>query len=135
MTFIHSSSANPDGQDLLSLLVAPTTSRVIYPRGRFEGLEPAMIQVLIAVKLLNRPTVRELESALAMNHGTTATAVKALQDHDLVESHTDDADGRVRRQTATALGEELIARFSSGAFARLVDAVKQRPASSRLRES
>jgi DNA-binding MarR family transcriptional regulator len=109
--------------DLALLISAPRTTRILYPRGRFEDLEASAVQVLIAVQLLDAPTVRDLESALAMSHGTVTTALGVLDRRGFVHSRSDPADGRARRQIITADGEKLVARFAACAMNRWQDTI------------
>jgi DNA-binding MarR family transcriptional regulator len=98
-------------QHLQALIDAPTQTRRLYPRGGFEGLEANTLQVLIAVKLLDRPAVGELMAELALAQGTASTALGHLRDRGLVDSASDEADGRRQRQRVTRQGDVMLRSF------------------------
>ncbi len=98
-------------EHLRTLIDAPTQTRRLYPRGGFDGLEANTLQVLIAVKLLDHPTVGELMAELVLAQGTVSTALGHLRARGLVTSVSDGADARRQRQHATRTGEELLTGF------------------------
>jgi DNA-binding MarR family transcriptional regulator len=101
----------PRPTDLQALIAAPTMTRRMYRRGGFEGLEANTMQVLIAVQLLGNPTVGDIVNELALAQGTVSTALTHLQNAGFVVPADDPQDRRRERQSITANGKRVVARF------------------------
>lgn len=108
---------DPDRQDngalLRELVEAPARTRRLYRRGGFEGLEPSVLQVLVALHRESDRTVGALAEELVLRQPTVSTALAVLQRRGLVAERDDPSDGRRRRQRITRSGRALVGRFVS----------------------
>lgn len=104
--------------DLRELIATPTRARRLYKRGGCEGLEPNVLQVLIAIELSGQPTVNELVKELALGQSTVSTAIATLAERGLVATAPDSDDRRNQRQRITAAGRALVRRFADAAWQR-----------------
>jgi DNA-binding MarR family transcriptional regulator len=106
----------PDNEDrdelpeIDELLDAATITRLAYPRGKLDGMEPSAMQVLLALAVLSRPTVGEVATRLALRSPTVSVALAQLRNARFVAASTD-ADARRRRHILTAAGRRRIRRF------------------------
>lgn len=98
---------------LRNLVEAPALTRRLYQRGGFEGLEPNVLQVLVALHRESDRTVGALGEQLVLRQPTVSTALARLQDQGLVTERGDPTDGRRRRQHITRRGRALVRRFVS----------------------
>jgi DNA-binding MarR family transcriptional regulator len=100
-----------------TLLGLARLARKLYPRGGIAGLEPAEMQVLIALWDTPGSSVRELATALDLNRSSVSNALKALHELGLVieRAPTSHTDGRRRPQALTRKGRTVAQRFLSQA--------------------
>lgn len=98
---------------LRELVVAPARTRQLYRRGGFEGLEPNVLQVLLALYRQSDRTVGALAEELVLRQPTVSTALALLQSQGLVAERDDPSDRRRRRQRITRSGRALVRRFVS----------------------
>lgn len=61
---------------LSELVDVAAGARRVYPRGRMEDLEPATLQVLLAVDLLGQPTVGDLATRLVLTSQAVSGALR-----------------------------------------------------------
>ena len=122
MAVIVPDPAQTDDVTLLSVLVeAPALSRTLYRRGGFEGLEPYVLQILVALHRSSGRTVGELTAELALSQGTVSTALGLLEERGFVSARADDADRRRQLQSITRLGHRVVRRFMAQARERLTE--------------
>jgi DNA-binding MarR family transcriptional regulator len=113
---LHHDQDRADRQALLAELIeAPTLTRRLYPRRGFAGLEPNVLQVLIAVELHPSSTVGDVADRLALAQGTISTAVARLREERLVDAAADELDARRQLLTTTAAGRRAIDEFIASA--------------------
>lgn len=86
-------------------------ARRLYPRGGCLGLEPADVQVLLALYLSSPQTVCRLAEALALSQPSVSHSLRRLAARSLVRAGVDASDTRRRPQAITRGGERLAARF------------------------
>lgn len=109
---IHARPDLTNSEALVGALVdAPSLTRTLYPRGGFEGLEPNVLQVLIALYAAPDQTVGELVERLVLGQGTVSTALGVLEKRKLVTAQADPEDRRRQRQRITRSGTALAKRF------------------------
>lgn len=101
----------PDNETLRALIAAPTLTRRIYNGHPVAGLEARAIQVLIAVELLGRPTVKEVAEELALPHKTVSTLLAKLAGLGMVLAEPDPTDQRRQLQRTTPDGLREIGHF------------------------
>lgn len=102
---------------LQSLIAPPAVTRRIYTTANCAGLEPRAMQVLIAVQLLQRPTVKEVALELELAQRTVSAMLVKLHELGLVESSSDPTDRRQQLQTVTERGCAMIDTFAHAARA------------------
>lgn len=92
----------PDQISLAALrrevLDVATRSRRMYARGGFMGLEPNVLQVLIAVSIDPGRTVGDLVEQLALGQSTVSRAMTLLEGRCLTHPENDPADRRRVRE-------------------------------------
>lgn len=108
-----------DTQLLRTLVEVPALARRLYPRGRYEGLEPNALQVLVALQLQSDRTVGDLVEQLTLGQGTVSTALALLHERRLVHAVADESDARRQRQTITQKGTQLVERFAAETLGRM----------------
>lgn len=102
-----------DTAQLRRLIRVPAEARRLYPRGELFDLEPAPLQVLIALVLGAADDTSGLAQVLAMNRSTVSHSLKALTARGLIERAADPEDGRRSRLTASTEGRRLVDAFAS----------------------
>jgi DNA-binding MarR family transcriptional regulator len=102
---------------LRALIEAPALTRRLYNQREAYGLEPRALQVLVAVRLRDRATVKDLAQELALPHKTVSELLTKLQAQGLVISDADPADKRRQLQMITTTGRERVDSFAREALA------------------
>lgn len=97
---------------LNQLIRIPTEARRLYPRGELFDLEPAPLQVLIALVLDAADDTAGLVDVLAMNRSTVSHGLRVLQERRLVQRSDDPADGRHSLLSATREGHRVVEAFA-----------------------
>lgn len=108
-----------DDRELATRLLAlATQTRQYFPRGHCLGLEPADVQVLLALSLRAPQAVGELAETLALTQPTVSHCLDRLVSGRLVRQTADKNDCRRRFQSLTRSGERRVAQFLALARAR-----------------
>lgn len=66
------------------LLIHARVGRRLYPRGGFDGLEPAELQVVVALWQQPNATAGDLARLLALSHSSVSNALRHLRERHLV---------------------------------------------------
>lgn len=85
--------------------------RRAYPRGGFEGREPAELQVIVSLYRASVRTVGELAGELELARTTVSHAVARLSEAELVRSRPDPDEPRAVLLALTRRGRSLGQRF------------------------
>lgn len=98
---------------LRHLITVPADARRLYPRGELHGLEPAQLQVLIALTVGDVDEVTGLSRQLAMNRTTVSHALRVLLSEGLAARSDDPDDGRRSRFATTPKGDRVVSAFAA----------------------
>lgn len=117
---MHSSNRNLGSDSGLSdrelrlreLVDVPTRSRRMYPRARLDGLEPAALQILVALVLRDADNAGALAKRLCLERSTVSHAIGALRERGLVEEQVVDGDRRRRNLHVSQDGSRLVREFA-----------------------
>lgn len=96
---------------LAALVEVAAEARRVYPRGRVRDLEPATLQVLLAVDLLGQPTVGELATRLVLTPQAVSGALRRLRELELVETKVSREDRRQRTARISEKGSRRVDEF------------------------
>lgn len=102
-----------DDTTLKALIAAPALTRRLYNPREALSMEPRALQVLIAVQLLDRPTVKDVAEELVLPQKTVSELLSKVQAQGLVVSDVDPDDKRRQRQAITNTGRKLVEGFAA----------------------
>lgn len=77
---------------------------------RSLGLTNGQFSLLMSLNRPNPPTMGEVAALLAMDRTTLTAALKPLERDGLIKTRQDTEDGRARRLSLTAVGQDLLAQ-------------------------
>lgn len=95
----------------------------MFPRGGFEGLDAAELQVLVSVWVEPERLVREIAEDLEMPRPSVSTALASLEKQKLLVRHRDSVDARTQRLSLTVTGTGLVRRFLAQASRQLAERI------------
>ncbi len=111
-SFLHPDRDRNEQQALVRELVeAPALVRRVYAVDSCDGLQPHVMQVLLALGLWPGITVGELAERLWLTRPRTSTAIAVLLDRGLIAVRLQPGDGRRRPYVATEAGAAFGDRF------------------------
>lgn len=83
----------------------------------FNGLEPAELQILLALREHPNATVTTLAETLELARPSVSNAIKTLHMRSYVGECRSDVDGRLHMQSLTSQGHALVDSFLSAGSA------------------
>lgn len=102
-----------------AVLALARNARRAFPRGGFEGLDAAELQVLLSVWLEPERLVREIADDLEMPRPSVSSALTRLEEKQLLARLRDQVDARTQRMRLTSDGATLARRFLATTAKRL----------------
>lgn len=101
------------------LIEAPARARELFPRGGFEGLDPAALQVLAALSAKTPATAEDLGALLVLDPSTVRHSLSLLRRKGLALESADEADRRRHPHAITDEGRQAFSEFVASVRRRL----------------